>query len=109
MRIFSLAALGFARISCTTEGLHPRLYSVAALLTRSGQAFAAVPQTRIKKVGQVGQERPTSPAFAGEGARATLSSSAFFRVGFYQFFGQDYEAEDLGPFGDDVAGDLSPF
>src|SRR5207253_55766 len=39
----------------------PRLYSVAALLTRSGQAFAAVPQTRIKKVGQVGQERPTRP------------------------------------------------
>src|SRR5438034_750759 len=41
--------------------------------------------------------RPTR-AFAGGQVRATLSSSAFFRMGFNQFFGQDYEAEDLGPF-----------
>src|SRR6266566_2020986 len=52
--------------------------------------------------------RPTR-AFAGGQVRATLSSSAFFRMGFNQFLGQDYEADDLGPFGDDVAGDLSPF
>ena len=37
------------------------------------------------------------------------SSAAFFGMGFNQFLGQDYQAEDLGPFGDDVAHDLPPF
>jgi hypothetical protein len=90
------------------ELLYPRLAPWAGFLRRA----AAL------KVKGVGQECPTHTAKVksrGRGARATRSfshlrpnSAAFFGVSFDQLFGEDYQAEDLGPFGDYVAGDLSP-